>query len=115
MRKLLCVITALCAFNVGQSRASENRDKPVSLKGLSDEETTAYIAGLADGISGYQVSLLMAAKPPLFCPPDKTKTISPAELRALLNANLTGDFEDRGVLQAAAILELQRKYPCGSK
>lgn len=87
--------------------------EPVTVKGLSSGELIQYINGLADGFSYYHVMLGASGKTPLFCPPGDT--IGAREVWTLISNNLSGQFEDKRTLGAAAVSKLQDKYPCATK
>ena len=107
MKRLAFAVALLIGLTVPTWAA---KDEPLSVEGASSGTSKLLVAGMAYGIAYFNVTLVLSGRPRLFCPPPKT-SVNGRLLWELASQVLEGPHEP-GIIAAAALDELQRKFPC---
>ena len=85
-------------------------DEPLSMRHVTPEQKSIFLAGAAKGIAYTNVSLLTNGKPQLYCAPGDF-VLNVEAMRFAAQQELTGPHEpDMFIL--AALSWLQETYPC---
>lgn len=110
MFRLALVIIFLICLTVPSPATAEEREQPLSIKGLDWHDTQLFMVGISHGVGNANIMLRLDGKPRLFCPPFDL-SVNGGLLWELASKVLEGPHEMYTVA-IAALDELKKKYPC---
>ncbi len=104
------LLTSILPCLATQAVASERVERPVSIKGLDQNEERFYLEGVTDGFQVLNAALMQKGRQPLYCIPRKV-VLYGRDVYELASKDLVGPQENIDLL-VSALYGLMKKYPC---